>query len=94
MGKLVILVLTHKCSAPVRTRGVMIPLFYGTGIGTGTLAKRIGIGTAWNRFKSGIDFRAGIGSKVGIDSVSGITSNIEKMATTCASALFLKLMDY
>ena len=34
----------------VEIRGVMIPLFYGTGIGTGTLAKRIGIGTAWNQF--------------------------------------------
>ena len=69
----------------------MIPLFYGTG----TLAKRIGIGTAWNRFQSGIDSWAGIGSKAGIDSVSRITSNIEKMAFSCASALFLnKLMDY
>ena len=67
----------------------MIPLFYGTGIGTGPLAKRIGIGTVWNQFKSGIDSRAGISSKAGINSLDGITSNTEKRATTCASALFL-----
>ena len=67
----------------------MIPLFYGTGIGTGTLAKRIGIGTAWNQFQSGIDSRAGISSKAGIDSLDGITSYTEKRATTCASAPFL-----
>ena len=40
----------------------MIPFFSGIGTGIGIMSKRTGIGSAWNRFQSGIDSRAGIGS--------------------------------
>ena len=59
----------------VQSSGVLIPLFSGTGTGIGVIAKRTGIGIAWNRFQNGIDSRAGIGSKGGIDSICGIGSS-------------------
>ena len=65
----------------VQISGVMIPLFSGTGTGIGVIAKRTGIGIAWNRFRSGIDSRAGIDSKAGIDSICGISSSTYTRAT-------------
>ena len=58
----------------LRRRDVKIPLFYGIGIGTGTLGRWTGTGTTWNLIVFGIDSATRINSANGISSITGIGS--------------------
>ena len=57
------------------TRGVMNPVFAGSGSGTGVTTKCVGVGIAWIRIFAGIGSTSVFGSCTGVKSTAGVGSS-------------------